>query len=128
MAVDYYETLGQEDLNIGTSTFQSRNPGGGSLTSTQIGLHSFARNQLKTTATWDPGSVSSGGNASTTVTVTGATLGDFVLASFNLDLQGLQMSAYVSSANTVTVLLQNLTGSAVDLSSGTLAVLTFTTA
>lgn len=77
---------------------------------------------LRATATWDPGSVSSGAQTSTTVTVTGAAVGDSVRATFSLSLAGLQMTAYVSAANTVTVLLGNLTGGAVDLASGTLTV------
>ncbi len=125
MATDYYEPAGQEDLNIGVGTFNSRNPGGGTLVSTQIGIHSLAVGQLRTNTTWNPASCASGAQITTTVTVSGAALGDLALSSFSLDLQGLQMSSYVSSANTITVLLQNLTGSAVDLASGTLSVWAF---
>lgn len=125
MATLYYETIGQEDMNTGVGTFSSRNPGGGTLTSTQIGIHSLAVTQLKVTATWDPASVSVGASVTTTVTVTGAALGDFTLASFSLSLSGLVLTSYVSAANTVTVVLSNPTAAAVDLASGTLAVLVF---
>jgi hypothetical protein len=78
---------------------------------------------VKVTATWDPASVASGATVTTTVTVSGASLGDFTLESFSLSLAGLQLTSYVSAANTVTAVLSNLTGSAVDLASGTLSVL-----
>lgn len=72
------------------------------------------------TATWDPASIAAAAQATTTVTVTGARLGDTAMASFSLDLQGMQMTAYVSAANTVTVVLRNGTAAAIDLASGTL--------
>lgn len=73
-------------------------------------------------ATWNPPNLASGSSESTTVTVAGASLGQRCTASFSLDLQGLTLSCNVSSANTVTVVLGNLTGGAVDLASGTLKV------
>ena len=75
---------------------------------------------LQGSATWDPASIANNTGLSTTVTVTGAVLGDFALASFSLDLQGMSISACVSSANTVTVTLINVTGGAINLGSGTL--------
>lgn len=74
------------------------------------------------TATWNPASIADGDNATTTVTVQGAELGDFVLSSFSVSLGGLALCAYVSAANTVTAVLLNNTGGAVDLASGTLKV------
>jgi len=74
-------------------------------------------------ATWDPPSIASGSQASTTLTVSGASLGDYVQSiSFSLDLQGLILTGYVSTSNTVTAVLTNLTGAAVNLSSGTIRV------
>ena len=73
--------------------------------------------------TYDWPSIANGAHATTTVTVTGAVLIDIATASLGRDLQGMQMTAYVSSANTVTVVLYNATGAAVDLISGTLTVL-----
>jgi hypothetical protein len=64
-----------------------------------------------------------GASTTTTVTVSGAVLGDFVLASFSLSLGGLTMTAYVSATSTVTIVLANLTGAVADLASGTLKVL-----
>lgn len=123
MSVAYYERLVQEDLNCGIALTSKRNPGGGTLVATQIGIHTLGIGQAATTATWNPGSVAAGSSTTTTVTVSGATLGDFVLASFSLDLQGLTLAHYVSSSNTVTVVLSNMTASAIDLASGTLKVL-----
>jgi len=74
------------------------------------------------TATFDPPSVATGAKTSTTVTVTGAKLGDFVVASFSLTLQKIIMNAYVSSANTVTVDFWNFTGAPIDLLSGEIRV------
>lgn len=71
-------------------------------------------------ATWNPGDLATGAQELTTVTVTGATLGQFALVSFSLDLQGLQLTGYVSAADTVTALLQNNTGGNINLASGTL--------
>jgi len=71
-------------------------------------------------ATYDPISLADGAGATTTVTVTGAALGDIAQASFSLDLQGITTTAWVSSANTVSVRLQNETGGPIDLNSGTL--------
>jgi len=77
---------------------------------------------LAGSATWDPPSLASGAQQTTTVTVTGAALGDYVECSFSLDLAGTTLRAYVSAANTVTVVHRNDTGGAVDLGSGTLRV------
>lgn len=72
--------------------------------------------------TWDPGSIADGDDATTTVTVTGAAIGDFVDASLGVDLGGLFLGGYVSATNTVTAILLNNTGGAVDLASSTLKV------
>lgn len=77
---------------------------------------------LEASATFDPSSLADGAGETTTVTVTGAALGDFALASFSLDLQGITVTAWVSSANTVSVRFQNESGGLLDLSSGTLYV------
>lgn len=77
---------------------------------------------LSGSAVWNPPSVATGAETSTTVTVAGAALGNYVQASFSLDLQALTLTAYVSSANTVTAVLANNTAGAVDLASGTLKV------
>jgi hypothetical protein len=78
-----------------------------------------------TTATdvWDPPNILDGAQASTTITVaSGCAVGDPVVASLSRDLLGLQLTAYVSATNTVTVILKNDTGSPVDLGSSTVRV------
>lgn len=72
------------------------------------------------TATYDPASLADGAGVTTTVTVTGAALGDYADASFSLDLQGVSLKAWVSAADTVSVRFQNETGGVVDLGSGTI--------
>lgn len=77
---------------------------------------------LEASDTWDPGSIADGDEATKDVTVTGAALGDFVLASFSLDVADLALVAAVTAADTVTAQLLNNTGGAIDLGSGTLRV------
>jgi len=77
---------------------------------------------LSGSATYDPASLVDGAGATTTVTCTGAVLGDLARASFSLDLQGITLTAWVSSANTVSVRFQNESGGTLDLASGTLRV------
>jgi polygalacturonase len=73
-------------------------------------------------ATYDPANLVDGTGVTTTVTCTGATLGMQVDASFSLNLQGITMTAYVSSNDTVSVRFQNETGGPIDLGSGTITV------
>lgn len=75
---------------------------------------------LAGSATFDPASLVDGAGATTTVTVTGAALGDYAEASFSLDLQGITLTSWVSAAGTVSVRFQNETGGTLDLGSGTL--------
>ena len=74
------------------------------------------------TATYDPPSIAAAASDTTTVSVPGALVGDECYASFSLDLQGLQLTAHVSAADTVTTVLSNLTGGPIDLAEGTLKV------
>lgn len=74
--------------------------------------------------TYDPTSIANGGRDFTTVTVTGAALGDSVTGvSISVDQVGMLLSAYVSATNTVTVLYSNNSGVAIDLASHTLRVI-----
>ena len=72
--------------------------------------------------TFDPPSLATSTQQSTTVTLTGAKLGDTVSAAFNQPLQGTRMWGEVTANNQVTVYHRNDTGVAVDLPSGTLTV------
>ncbi len=77
--------------------------------------------RLTGSKTYDPASILDGGTQTTTVTVTGAALGSPAQAAFSLTVAGIIVTAYVSAADTVTVLLQNESGGTVDLASGTLS-------
>jgi hypothetical protein len=75
------------------------------------------------TKTWDPANVADGAFTSTTVTVTGAAVGDVVSVGFSVAVPaGAILSGAITAADTATVTLFNKTGGAVDLASGTLKV------
>lgn len=77
--------------------------------------------RLAGTKTYDPPSIAAGGVASTTVTVTGALLGQQAAAAFSLDLAGLYLTASVTAADAVTATFVNPTAGPIDLGSGTLS-------
>ena len=70
--------------------------------------------------TWNPGNILDGDQDSTTVTVPGvlANVKAHVKVFAPYTLAGLSATGYVSADNTVTILLQNNSGGAVDLGSG----------
>lgn len=72
--------------------------------------------------TANPPSLTAGSVVSATVTVPGATAGDFAVASFTPMNAGIALSAAVTAANTVTVWFQNNTAGTIDLANGTLRV------
>lgn len=77
---------------------------------------------LTGSATYDPASLAAGATQQTTVTVTGAVVGDFVMVSFSQANTDIQWSGEVTANNTVTVTQGNRGAGAVDLASGTLKV------
>lgn len=77
---------------------------------------------LDGSATWNAGSLVDGAGESKDITVTGAALGDFVVASLGVDIVDFVVSASVTATDTVTVRLQNESGSTVDLASTTVYV------
>jgi hypothetical protein len=64
---------------------------------------------------YDPPSLNDGDGVTTSVTVTGAALGNLVAISADDDLQGVLMTAWVSAADTVSVRFQNETGGPVNI-------------
>lgn len=83
-------------------------------------LAKFGVNLAVVSATYDPPSLAAGAVASIqTQTVTGATVGDFVKASFSQDLAGARLDAWVSAADTVKFRFANPTAGTIDLASGT---------
>lgn len=79
-------------------------------------------NILNASKTWDPPSLATGAQTTTTLTITGAAIGDFVLVSFSLSTAGLILRADITATDTATIVLLNMTGGTVDLASGTLKV------
>ena len=77
---------------------------------------------LSGSATWDADSIADGDEEAKEVTVTGAALGDFVLVSASIDTTDLALTAQVTAADTVTCLLLNNTGGAINLGSMTVYV------
>ena len=71
---------------------------------------------------FNPGSLNDKAGETTTISVPGARLGDFVVASFSLDLQNIILSPYVSADDVVSVRLQNETNGTLNLGAGTLKV------
>jgi hypothetical protein len=84
-------------------------------------LSPFGNSVLENTETYDPPSLAAGVvDTIGTITVTGAALGDIADVSFSLDLQGIDLKAWVSATNTVSYQFSCPAGGAtVDLGSGT---------
>lgn len=80
---------------------------------------------LQGSETKDWGSIADGNEETEDLTVTGAALGDYAVATMSIDVTDLTITASVTAANTVTVVLGNFTGGAIDLGSGTLTVKVF---
>ena len=77
-------------------------------------------NSLQVSSIFDPESLPSGSSVSSAaITVTGAKVGDFVQVSAPYSLQGISATAYVKTTDTVIIVLINLTGTTIDLGSGT---------
>ena len=80
-------------------------------------------NILAASKAWDPSSIANGAEEALEVTVSGAELGDFVLASLNVDMLDGVLRGAVTAADTVTLVIANNTGDAINIASGTANVL-----
>ena len=69
--------------------------------------------------TWDAAEIADGDEEAKEVTVTGAALGDYAVASLSIDIVDLVLDAQVTVADTVTCILANNTGGAINLASAT---------
>lgn len=72
---------------------------------------------------WTPGLIVNNASASTTVTVTGVVPGWIALASFSQSIANMSISAQVTTADTVTVVITNNTGGDLTLTAGVARVL-----
>jgi hypothetical protein len=123
------ETIAGQDIDLGIAACTKTHASGGVLNEHQVSLSTFSlagASGTATTATWAPGAIAAGGQATTTITVQGAALGDKVLLSHDgVGTAALILVGHVSVANTVCVVMANLTSAAVTPTSGTLSVLVF---
>lgn len=79
---------------------------------------------IRASKTFDFASIAAGAvHAVTTVTVPGAALGDVARAAIAVANTGVQLDAWVSAANTVSVLARNPTAGAIDLASAKLNII-----
>lgn len=120
------------NLLINTSTDDGANKlqvSGGTKTSTlTVGSGTAVNNILRGSVTTDPGNILNGGTATFTITVTGAVEGNPVFLGFPSSWGtqfGMLIRPYVSSANTVTVYLYNISGAGIDLPSATISAVVF---
>lgn len=89
-----------------------------------VTLSYYGRDLIAST-TYDPPSLADGASTSTNVSVTGAGLGDYAVASFSNDTSEIVLDAAVRVADSVRVTLVNHSGGVLDLASGTLRVRVF---
>lgn len=106
---------------IGPSTFATN---GGTITAEYSGID---QSVLWGSAAYNPPSLLTGTRATTTVTVSGATLTYpdrqlLVTVGFSKDLQGVDLWGYVSGTDTVTVVFANDTGGTVNIDAGAIYV------
>lgn len=80
---------------------------------------------LTGTVTYDPPSLTTLLTTTTNVPVTGAVMGDFVIAQFGITMAGVTLTGYVSAPGVVTCVFDNGTSGTVDLASSTLIVAVF---
>lgn len=122
----HFDTIASINVGANQVTLTTGIPSGlgtlvaGTATLTFAAFSAESALPLTGSATFDPGSLADGAGETTTVSVTGAALGDYARASFSNDLQGITVTAWVSAANTVSVRFQNETGGTIDLASGTI--------
>lgn len=108
--------------NVSTSASHTGN-GAGTTTSGNLVAGVMQWADLTGSTTYDPPSLGAGIGITTTVTVTGAAIGDVVIGvSLTTAQPGVMVTGVVTAANTVSVRFRNDTGSTIDMTSGTLRV------
>jgi hypothetical protein len=89
-----------------------------------VGSGSTITKALSASASLDFGSISTASQASLTITVTGAAVGDEVIMALPAaPAAGLVFNAFVSAANTVTIRASNISGAPVDPAAATYGVI-----
>jgi hypothetical protein len=123
------ETWMGEDLDLGVGPTTHTHPSGGTLNGNKVNIGTFSHAGAAAgcpAKLWEPGTIASGSQATTTIEAPGAALGDKVLVALTtIGAEALILSAHVSAANEVTVVLANLTGVSKTIAEGTLSVATF---
>lgn len=83
--------------------------------------HSLRKKTLTGSVSYDPPSLATTVGTSTTITVPGAQIGDFVLGvAFSNSLQGMTITGNVSATDTVTARISNVTLGTLDIAIGIL--------
>lgn len=118
----------QTAVFVGTTTNfceLNNDPAGGRITEAYSPSCITAR-ALQGSTTWTPGTIVTNAVSAVNVNVPGAALGDPCLASFDLlGANNVLVSAHVSAANTVRVMLHNREATSVGFSAGTVRVKVF---
>jgi len=121
-------TGGQTCVVFGSTTgavFEDNDPASGVPADTHAASPRSVQ-ALTGTVAWDPGSISDAAASATSVTVTGAAVGDACVATLSsIGARNMLITAHVSTTNTVRVTLFNKDGAPVDLPSGTVRAWVF---
>jgi hypothetical protein len=99
------------------NNFQGNKLGQTIISSTTFPTCSYDGTNSQVNYPYTPGTIAAGAS-SVLITEGGASLGDFVMCSFDLDINGINLFAYVYAANAIRVVFFNYTGSPVTLGAG----------
>jgi hypothetical protein len=118
-----------KSTNTITCRIQNESGGASSVVTSTADLKVYvideSRADCKGSKIYNPPSLADAEGVSIDVTCLGARIGDFALAAFTQNLEGMLLSATVSANDTVTVRIQNETGGVLDISSGILKTIVF---
>jgi hypothetical protein len=117
------------DQTGNSNNYRNNRLGTGTVSNTTNYLYTEGPDRVRVyygSATWDPSSLLPGFGTSTTVTVSGAAVGDQVVVNSSASVPaGCTLTGQVTSANTVSIVLWNGSGSTQDVGSGTIGVMVF---
>jgi hypothetical protein len=121
-ASDYLTIVGNDFSNNGTNSLVDLSTGLNKQILGNMGYTNVLTTVFTGSDTWNPGFLANLGVATKNVTATGASVGDVANASLSSIAGGYILSALVTSTNTVTVTLMNVTGANQTVASGTVRV------